>query len=100
MTARSASQDGEPQLLMAHEHGFRPLSFEVGAPSWTPADAGSRGLQNCLRGAVEASWVGSIPIHPAKPGSALAISRGIHNHYADLTARPQILRQVTRSFTR
>src|SRR5437867_3704958 len=25
-----------------------------------------RGLQNRLRGAVEASWVGSIPIHPAK----------------------------------
>jgi len=24
----------------------------------------SRSLQNCLRGAVEASWVGSIPIHP------------------------------------
>jgi hypothetical protein len=24
----------------------------------------ARGLQNCLRGAVEASWVGSIPIHP------------------------------------
>jgi hypothetical protein len=23
-----------------------------------------RGLQNRLRGAVEASWVGSIPIHP------------------------------------
>ena len=26
----------------------------------------ARGLQNRLRGAVEASWVGSIPIHPAK----------------------------------
>jgi len=24
----------------------------------------TRGLQNRLRGAVEASWVGSIPIHP------------------------------------
>jgi len=24
----------------------------------------TRGLQNRLRGAVEASWMGSIPIHP------------------------------------
>src|SRR5438552_10828752 len=33
----------------------------------TPLDSGGRrtgGLQNRLRGAVEASWVGSIPIHP------------------------------------
>ena len=33
----------------------------------TPMDAGghqTRGLQNRLRGAAEASWVGSIPIHP------------------------------------
>src|SRR5437899_10548236 len=95
MTARSASQDGEPQLLMAHEHGFRPLSFEVGAPSWTPADAGSRGLQNCLRGAVEASWVGSINIHPAKPGSAFAFSRGIHKQYVDLPVHPHIIPHMT-----
>ncbi len=27
----------------------------------------ARGLQNCLRGAAEASWVGSIPIHPRFP---------------------------------
>jgi hypothetical protein len=27
----------------------------------------ARGLQNRLRGAVEASWVGSIPIHPRQP---------------------------------
>jgi hypothetical protein len=33
----------------------------------TPMDSygrQSRGLQNRLRGAAEASWVGSIPIHP------------------------------------
>jgi len=27
----------------------------------------TRGLQNRLRGAAEASWVGSIPIHPRHP---------------------------------
>jgi hypothetical protein len=38
--------------------------FDLG---WTSADVSGlekHGLQNRLRGAVEASWVGSIPIHP------------------------------------
>src|SRR5579859_541483 len=47
-----------------------PLVLQPGhrvnlAPSWGCSAAGAaRGLQNRLRGAVEASWVGSIPIHP------------------------------------
>ena len=35
-----------------------------GERSRTLADIRKRGLQNRLRGAAEASWVGSIPIHP------------------------------------
>src|SRR5260370_21063119 len=46
-----------------------------------------RGLQNRLRGAVEASWVGSIPIHPRHDSAVVtakmtAAARG-------LNARPQ-----------
>src|SRR5438477_4739266 len=35
-----------------------------------------RGLQNRLRGAVEASWVGSIPIHPRQISAMKAKSDG------------------------
>ena len=43
-------------LQLAHLHLER---------TWADGHGGqNRGLQNRLRGAVEASWVGSIPIHP------------------------------------
>src|SRR6266849_5766957 len=48
---------------------------------WTWTDScglQTRGLQNRLRGAAEASWVGSIPIHPRqtllKPSSEVSLT--------------------------
>ena len=34
----------------------------------------NRGLQNRLRGAAEASWVGSIPIHPRQTSQSRQLS--------------------------
>src|SRR5947209_6018099 len=48
----------------ANVSGLLAAGFHL---EWTSANVGGRqkrGLQNRLRGAVEASWVGSIPIHP------------------------------------
>jgi len=48
----------------ADESGIGRSATEL---QWTVMDARAfrgPGLQNRLRGAVEASWVGSIPIHP------------------------------------
>ncbi len=38
--------------------------FDLGRMSVDGSGRQKRGLQNRLRGAVKASWVGSIPIHP------------------------------------
>ena len=48
------------------DHGICERTIEL---HWTVMDVNgrqARGLQNRLRGAVEASWVGSIPIHPSQ----------------------------------
>ena len=55
-----------------NDHGIVKLVTEL---QWTLMDAHgrqARGLQNRLRGAVEASWVGSIPIHPRQSWPFLA----------------------------
>jgi hypothetical protein len=66
----------------ADDHGLSMLHIE---PRWTLMDVRGRqprGLQDRLRGAVEASWVGSIPIHPrqfscyATPPAAPALPPG------------------------
>jgi len=62
--SQSASQHDERMQTKADHRGQKPLPTEH---AWTTADSRgfpSRGLQNRLRGAAEASWVGSIPIHP------------------------------------
>ncbi|HEX2713958.1 MAG TPA: hypothetical protein VHM88_17330 [Candidatus Acidoferrales bacterium] len=38
--------------------------FDLARTSADGSGREKRGLQNRLRGAAEASWVGSIPIHP------------------------------------
>ena len=45
-------------------HGICELEIERQGTSMDASGHSPRGLQNCLRGAAEASWVGSIPIHP------------------------------------
>jgi len=55
--------DGQP-WTRAGDHGMCEPAIELW---WTLMDGcgcKTRGLQNRLRGAAEASWVGSIPIHP------------------------------------
>jgi hypothetical protein len=61
---------------MAVDPGTGELAIEL---KWTLTDARgrqTRGLQNRLRGAAEASWEGSIPIHPRqtflKPSSEVS----------------------------
>ncbi len=49
---------------MATGYGIKPRSSELGLMLTDVGGRQTRGLQNRLRGAVEASWVGSIPIHP------------------------------------
>ena len=49
---------------MAAGYGIKPLSSELGRKLTDDGGRQTPGLQNRLRGAVEASWVGSIPIHP------------------------------------
>ena len=44
--------------------GICELEIERQGTSMDASGHSPRGLQNCLRGAAEASWVGSIPIHP------------------------------------
>src|SRR6266446_4181572 len=48
----------------ADGHGLRPFMTELARTLEDGYGRWTRGLQNRLRGAVEASWVGSIPIHP------------------------------------
>jgi len=58
------SQAGEQPPTNVDDLGFVTVMFDL---EWTSLDDPGRrpgGLQNRLRGAVEASWVGSIPIHP------------------------------------
>jgi hypothetical protein len=76
---------------------------------WTLVDGRGRqprGLQNRLRGAAEASWVGSIPIHPrhfsavvtAKVTATAAdirarqgiVSRGALSHLGDREPQPSL----------
>ncbi len=61
--SQADSQLSEWQRMTAYDRGFNNAWLEL---RWTVVDARerARGLQNRLRGAVEASWVGSIPIHP------------------------------------
>jgi len=58
------SQANGPWRTVADNNGFPTLTSEL---VWTPMDRCGReprGIENRLRGAAEASWVGSIPIHP------------------------------------
>ena len=58
------SQSGGRMRTSVDVHGMCKPEIEL---QWTFMDLSgpnARGLQNRLRGAVEASWVGSIPIHP------------------------------------
>ena len=50
--------------MRADDHGLPRLPIERGRTLMDGDGRWPRGLQNRLRGAAEASWVGSIPIHP------------------------------------
>ncbi len=60
-----------PRLNANEEFVFGAKAANLAA-SWGCSAAGAaHGLQNRLRGAAEALWVGSIPIHPRHAGSGL-----------------------------
>src|SRR5438132_3315653 len=75
------------------------------APSWGCSAAGAaRGLQNRLRGADDASWVGSIPIHPRqlRPPNGSSLGLVACNRGADQLLQRRLvngiaLRQVDRT---
>src|SRR5258708_22602763 len=50
--------------MKTDDHGIPLLTAELRRTQLDPCGRQKRGLQNRLRGAAEASWVGSIPIHP------------------------------------
>ena len=58
------SQAGERQRLNADAGARGSVGFELVRASADGCGRDPRGLQNRLRGADDASWVGSIPIHP------------------------------------
>src|SRR5437899_11730537 len=82
-------------------HGLPGIS----EPMWTPTYCFGLwlgGLQNRLRGAVEASWVGSIPIHPRQtwcrenvrkrqPASVTGCSAGAYVRVSDPRGSSAIL---------
>ncbi len=53
---------------MVDAHGRFWLLIELQRTLMDGGGQSTRGLQNRLRGAAEASWVGSIPIHPRHLG--------------------------------
>jgi len=61
---------------MAHKCGTSTAKIESGRTLMDGRGRQPHGLQNRLRGAAEASWVGSIPIHPRqtflKPSSKVS----------------------------
>ncbi len=68
-TALSDDSQGDSQVreslrTTAHVGGLLTPDVDLGRTSVDASGCQKRGLQNCLRGAAEASWVGSIPIHP------------------------------------
>jgi len=50
--------------LLANVSGYYLSTFHLARTSLDSGGRQNRGLQNRLRGAAEASWVRSIPIHP------------------------------------
>jgi hypothetical protein len=50
--------------MQADHYGLRMGGIEFVRTLTDERGRWPRGLQNRLRGAAEASWVGSIPIHP------------------------------------
>src|SRR6266508_6472048 len=66
-TARDTQDDSQPAecwRTLAHLAGPTIVAVDRGPPFADLCGRLARGLQNRLRGAAEASWVGSIPIHP------------------------------------
>jgi hypothetical protein len=58
------SQGSERLRTNADDRGIQSLTPELQRRLVDGSGHEPRGLQNRLRGAAEASWVGSIPIHP------------------------------------
>ena len=58
------SQDGGRLWTRTHRRGRPMLTTDLQRMLADGPGRQARGLQNRLRGAAEASWVGSIPIHP------------------------------------
>ena len=54
----------EPRHTLTDVSARWTRPFDLGRTSAHRSGCEKHGLQNRLRGAVEASWVGSIPIHP------------------------------------
>jgi len=72
--------------------GIAVPTFELRRTFMDMCGQQAHGLQNRLRGAAEASWVGSIPIHPrqissvmtAKMTATSAHARGAHRPILDV----------------
>ena len=63
-TAKLTAKIGGRWRTIMDDYGIAVSAIQLRQTSVDECGCQVRGLQNRLRGAVEASWVGSIPIHP------------------------------------